>query len=104
MTAHAMKGDRERCLEAGMDDYVAKPIQQDKLRQAIEDCVLPIRETAAAEPPAGASASPMDVVAAWRGWMVIGTFWARWRCCSWRNLLTCWRRSGKPSPRIIQRG
>jgi len=36
MTAHAMKGDRERCLEEGMDDYVSKPIEPQKLVDAIE--------------------------------------------------------------------
>jgi len=36
MTAYAMKGDREKCLEAGMDGYVAKPIQLKELLEAIE--------------------------------------------------------------------
>ena len=35
MTARAMKGDRERCLESGMDGYVSKPIRQRDLYQAI---------------------------------------------------------------------
>ena len=37
MTAHAMKGDRERCLEAGMDGYVSKPLTPEELFRTIEN-------------------------------------------------------------------
>ena len=38
MTANAMQGDREMCLEAGMNDYVSKPIRTEKLIEALAQC------------------------------------------------------------------
>jgi signal transduction histidine kinase/ActR/RegA family two-component response regulator len=40
MTAHAMQGDRDKCLEAGMNAYVTKPIQPEEVFEAIEDAVM----------------------------------------------------------------
>jgi len=39
LTAHAMRGDRERCLAAGMDGYVTKPIQTEELFAVIGNLV-----------------------------------------------------------------
>jgi CheY-like chemotaxis protein len=57
MTAHALKGDRQRCLQAGMDSYVAKPIRAEELFDTI-DAVFADRKWPSVPP----SAVPPDVV------------------------------------------
>ena len=41
VTAHALKGDRERCIEAGMDDYLTKPISPDRLARKLAEWLPP---------------------------------------------------------------
>ncbi len=40
MTAHAMKGDREKCIESGMNDYITKPIKRELVFEVLEKWVL----------------------------------------------------------------
>ena len=57
MTAHAMKGDRERCIEAGMDGYVSKPISSKEVAEAIASI---LRVQGESTPVIGLEVKPPD--------------------------------------------
>jgi PAS domain S-box-containing protein len=59
MTAHAMKGDRARFLQAGMDGYIAKPVQILELADVIERTVAKSQEAAPEHP---AKPAPQDII------------------------------------------
>ena len=57
MTAHALKGDRELCISAGMDSYVTKPIRREELFSTIETVLAAQAERLSP----GLAASPVSV-------------------------------------------
>jgi PAS domain S-box-containing protein len=64
LTARAMKGDQDRCLAAGMDEYVSKPIRPEELLHAIGNCVSPgVGARDKASPGRSDDESPLNQVA-----------------------------------------
>jgi signal transduction histidine kinase/CheY-like chemotaxis protein len=64
MTAEAMQGDREKCLAAGMEDYIVKPVTRERLAEALERCEPVRRATPATVPaPPGATDASQDSAA-----------------------------------------
>lgn len=63
MTANAMQGDREKCLQAGMDDYVPKPVEPKELRRVLSQWLPATALTVASNDPTGSPDNPAQTQA-----------------------------------------
>jgi CheY-like chemotaxis protein len=62
LTANVMQGDRERCLAAGMDDYLAKPIKREQLEEVLARWIRPTQSAETKAPPSEAPPPALQLV------------------------------------------
>jgi two-component system, sensor histidine kinase and response regulator len=102
MTAHALRGDREKCLASGMDDYLAKPLRPDELDRILKHWAprTPDSSSARAATPA---AAPTDSPAAEGQLDPVGIALLRSEFGSMGTLTTLVKLFGTQTPELLAR-
>ena len=105
MTANAQPSDRARCLEVGMNDHLAKPIDPDRLVEALKQWIAPglrAHDTAAKEDPNQDTECPAAIAAIPGLDIKTGLRLARGRCELYRKLLRQFARGQRDFPEQLQ--